>query len=339
MTFTVTYRGADGALREERVEAANRSVCFSQMKARGVAPLSVKEGDFVSRRERRGRRDELGKNGRAESGRGEKCRDGAERKLFKVVHYYLIAAIAVIAATAMWWWMRSPRTAPLPVPEAPKKAALAKEVKPASNALGERTGEEKERARRIGAKERMEKRVDEVRIGGNDVGTTVTTNDLMRDVVSDLRVDISKRKPMFENAVQAELSNYTQPGRDIPPPDRVSDEEALKAADTPIKYGFDDPVEVLEQKKAVEDLLLEMKEYIRNGGHANDFFEKLQQRQEMEGEAVLQVRQNVYDLIEKGDNAAAQEALDAYNKYLQGKGIPPVRIKRLERIKALTMPN
>ena len=338
MTFTVTYRGADGALREECVEAASRSECFSQMKARGVAPLSVKEGNFVSRRERRGRRDGFGKNGRTESGRGETCRDGAGRTLF-TIHCYLFVAIAVVAAIVLWWWMRRGGDIAPYQPEVPKKATLVKEVKPASNALDERKREDKERVRRIGTKERMEKRVNEVRIGGNDVGTPVTTNDLMRDVVSDLRVDVSKRKAMFENAVQAELSNYTQPGRDIPPPDRVSDEEALKAADTPIKYGFDDPVEILEQKKAVEDLLLEMKEYMRNGGHANDFFEKLQQRQEMEGEAVLQVRQNVYDLIEKGDNAAAQEALDAYNRYLQGKGIPPVRIKRLERIKALNMPH
>ena len=57
MTFTVTYRGADGALVTEAVEAANRSECFAQMKARGITPMGVKEGDSVSRRERRSRRD------------------------------------------------------------------------------------------------------------------------------------------------------------------------------------------------------------------------------------------------------------------------------------------
>ena len=38
MTFTVTYRGADGALREEAVDAAGRAECFAQMKARGIVP-------------------------------------------------------------------------------------------------------------------------------------------------------------------------------------------------------------------------------------------------------------------------------------------------------------
>ena len=44
MTFTVTYRGADGALREEAVEAAGRAECFAQCRARGIVPVSVKEG-------------------------------------------------------------------------------------------------------------------------------------------------------------------------------------------------------------------------------------------------------------------------------------------------------
>ena len=57
MTFTVTYRGADGALVTDAVEAANRAECFAQMKARGITPMGVKEGGSVSRRERRSRRD------------------------------------------------------------------------------------------------------------------------------------------------------------------------------------------------------------------------------------------------------------------------------------------
>ena len=44
MTFTVTYRGADGAPVTETVEAANRTDCLAQLKARGIAPTNVKEG-------------------------------------------------------------------------------------------------------------------------------------------------------------------------------------------------------------------------------------------------------------------------------------------------------
>ena len=160
MTFTVTYRGADGAVRTEAVEAAGRGDCFAQMKARGIVPMGVKEGNFVSRRERRGRRDELGKNGRVErvdrveagrakDGRAEggsrfvatengraarapSSRDGTGRKLFTVT-CYLFAAIAVIAAIALWWLGRGeaqPHQTEKPAkpkaerPQTPQKAGI-----------------------------------------------------------------------------------------------------------------------------------------------------------------------------------------------------------------------
>ena len=44
MRFTVTYRGADGALREECVDAANRSACLAALKSRGITAVGVREG-------------------------------------------------------------------------------------------------------------------------------------------------------------------------------------------------------------------------------------------------------------------------------------------------------
>lgn len=44
MTFTVKYRAIDGKMREECIEAASRSECIAKCKARGIAPVSVKEG-------------------------------------------------------------------------------------------------------------------------------------------------------------------------------------------------------------------------------------------------------------------------------------------------------
>ena len=44
MTFTVTYRAKDGALREERVEAASRAECVAECRRRGIAPTKIAEG-------------------------------------------------------------------------------------------------------------------------------------------------------------------------------------------------------------------------------------------------------------------------------------------------------
>ena len=47
MTFTVTYRAKDGALREERVEAADRAECMVVCRRRGIAPVGIAEGRGV----------------------------------------------------------------------------------------------------------------------------------------------------------------------------------------------------------------------------------------------------------------------------------------------------
>lgn len=44
MTYTYTYRDEKGAVRTGTVEAANRAALFSELKRRGVSPLSVREG-------------------------------------------------------------------------------------------------------------------------------------------------------------------------------------------------------------------------------------------------------------------------------------------------------
>ena len=44
MVFTVTYRAKDGALREERVEAASRAECVAACHEWGITPTGIREG-------------------------------------------------------------------------------------------------------------------------------------------------------------------------------------------------------------------------------------------------------------------------------------------------------
>jgi len=124
MTFTVTYRGADGALREERVEAAGRGECFAQCRARGIAPLSVKEG---------GGRDKAcpfraGHHARPSTQNSQLT----TRNGLKAVAYVLSVALAALIGGGLWWWMQRDGDVKPDQDELPKRAALAKEVKPAA---------------------------------------------------------------------------------------------------------------------------------------------------------------------------------------------------------------
>ncbi len=48
MTFTVTYREKSGTKAEMEIEAASRAECLAACKARGIAPLGVREGRSVA---------------------------------------------------------------------------------------------------------------------------------------------------------------------------------------------------------------------------------------------------------------------------------------------------
>lgn len=41
MTFSVKFRGIDGSIRTETVQATDREECFAQMKSRGISPIGV----------------------------------------------------------------------------------------------------------------------------------------------------------------------------------------------------------------------------------------------------------------------------------------------------------
>ena len=118
MVFTVTYRAKDGALREERVDAANRAECVAECRKRGISPTGIREGGKSKGRE--GARP-------SHVGAGDNKRTTAS----------WVAAVVVVAMIAggVWWWMgrgqEKPKTASVqqqglkkPKTEKPKSPAL-----------------------------------------------------------------------------------------------------------------------------------------------------------------------------------------------------------------------
>ena len=119
MTFTVTYRAKDGALREERVEAANRVACVAECRKRGISPTGIKEGK--------------GRDGARPSrvGTGDSKRTTAR---------WVAAAVLVAAVIGggVWWWMGrdKPQSASVEKPAKPKAAKPERKptLKPAAPA-------------------------------------------------------------------------------------------------------------------------------------------------------------------------------------------------------------
>ena len=100
MTFTVTYRGSNGALREECVEAASRAECLAECRRRGIAPTRIAEGKGA------GCRCDVGVHGDGRIGalhsRGN-AGDDSRRATARWVAATALIAVAVVVG--VWWYM------------------------------------------------------------------------------------------------------------------------------------------------------------------------------------------------------------------------------------------
>ena len=88
MNFIVTYRGTDGALRTQDVEAANRTECMEKCRQRGIMPMTLKEG------------------GAARTTPRHKGREGL--RSFRGVQWKaaIFMAIVLAAIGSVWWLTR-----------------------------------------------------------------------------------------------------------------------------------------------------------------------------------------------------------------------------------------
>lgn len=133
------------------------------------------------------------------------------------------------------------------------------------------------------------------------------------------------RLSRYSNPLHQELAQYVHPGQSCGTPDPIDDALARKLAREEVKYDFNDPIEVLEEKKAVQDLVNEMMAYMDKGGHAQQFLMELMERQDAEYETMKTVRNNITELCKEGDIEMAQKAFEKYNAYLREKGLPAVQ--------------
>ncbi len=323
MVFTVTYRGKDGALHNETVDAADRAGCVAECRRRGIAPTKIVEG--------RSGKSAASPKGSRTGGAGESKRTTAR--------WVAVAVVIAAVAGGVWWWVGGrggePKTTSVqqqgakpkvekPKAEKPPKATRAEVRQPVATNAPAATQTKPEPPKR------------EMWMGREIVSTKVVTNGT--DLII-TRVDTegkvhkeytSIHKRLFTNPVDITLSILlTSPENTLTPPlpplgPRARDAfiEALKK---PIEISEDDTPDERRIKELVSAAREEMVEELANGRTVNEVIEEhctfVDEKNKLRAEAMVQYKKLVAD----GDGDIAEEFRAKANEMLAQKGAKPLK--------------
>ena len=320
MTFAVTYRGKDGALREETVEASGRAECFAQCRARGIAPMGVRE----------------------RKGGGVKRRGAASPGASPGGRTVLVSAVVLLATLLggiAWWWLGGRGSAGQPPARAKKaeareRAPHVEKPKPAAPNADTRehipvAEKPKPTAPNTDAREHV--------ASGPPPGTvlSVRTNDnnlVITEVVGPggkkKLLTTELHKPVFSNPADqliAAAMNASMTGQMAPLPlGPEADLYFKEAMKKPIVDEPDDTEEVKRMKQVVRETRQEIAALMEKG---QTFAEILEQHRELWNENV-RIREGVVaeyrKIVRGGNEAEARSYMNKMNAALGQMGIPPL---------------
>ena len=311
MTFTVTYRGKDGALHEECIEAADRAGCVAECRQRGVAAMRIVAGS---------------------KGTTNRRQDGGFRSRHRLTGNAAILAAVVLVAVGggMWWWIGRGESKPKatnvrqqgvqkpkaekPKPPTPRPRAVAQKDAPAPLATN----------------------APSVRSPKEVVSSSVTTNADGAVVEKIVLADGTKKaivtppKPIFDNAADQVIAMAisAKPGEAMPPLPDLSgiDEDFAKSFLTPIKVNDDDPENVKELKRNVIEIKKDLLEAVKGGKTVMQALQEHQAAMErMESSRLMAIREMQRIGAEDGIEMA-QEFAKKVNEDFEGKGIPAIPV-------------
>ena len=329
MTFTVTYRAKDGALREERVEAANRAGCVAECRRRGISPTKIVEGTGANRRQ-----------------------DDGSPSQPRITGNAAILAAVVLAAIAggAWWWFGGRGAAALPA-ETParSKAEKPKGRDGARPAKAPVSPTEDAPAAKPKADTTAPATNDVRRYAGQPVVRVDTSTNSAGMVVERLYTADGKRHrvthfppPVFKHASDEYLAILlsTPSGAEMPPLPDLSrenmEEQFRKSLEDEIEIKPDDPERIKDLKAKVMIVRENMKEMLKEGRGFAEVLEEARKTANENVEVRSQAVAQYYDLLRKGQDGDAEELRKKMNEVLVQMGIEEIAPRQRARGKDQT---
>ena len=320
MTFTVTYREKNGAKAEVEIEAASRAECFAHCKARGIAPLGVKEG----RAKRVG-----GKDGGRAGARPSRSSGGKPQSSILNLQssIFLVAILAALASVA-WWWLGRDESQPRPaVAEQKPTAAPATSKPPIPKAAADGKAPQKATGKKPAAKPLPASDADV----GNPPPPAVSMAETNAPAAP------PSPPPVFSNASDQVIAMALSPSEGgIPPIPLTPDMEKafLKSLETEIVILDTDDDKVKAMKQAVIETRAEIKRLMDQG---QTFAQIIREHQHLANEnaklrmdALIELKR----IRDSGDIEGAMQYRKAINAALAQMGIKELSLPITEEERA-----
>ena len=306
MTYTVTYRDKSGAKTEIEIKAADRAECVAECKARGIAPMAIREG----------------------RSRGTRCQDthdhrnAKERRGIRVL-LGIVGGLGILALGA-WWLLARPK-ADLSHGELPSgaKQKAEKNIKDVNIPKGRKTLRETPPAP----------------AARRPVATTNVTEIVPQQAVSDVASNVASKVEEPEGGIQyrtcteqilgwifsCPLGNSPMPLPNLPPKELEHLEEILATPNLP-KETDDDFVK--EQKEIIQQAKIEFRKYLDEGGKPGDFLNYYHDLLINYHDQFVDAQKSVLKVVREEDPEFARQYLLKVNAQLAEKGIKPVTLSR-----------
>lgn len=330
--YTITYRADDGSIASTTLEAADRAACVAACRARGITPVSIKEGAAKS------------KGGAKSSGVFSPAKERTpQTSTHSNSHAFirtlaLVLALVAIGAVVWFFFLRTPTESMVTSkPEVKPKQSIEKETaKPVPSPREVVTN--KPTAMPI-----QPKKADTPwKIGETRDGYILLPSGRKHKVVgvitNSANASTKAKYEIFHHHIENEIASLLtmKPGETIIGTPRYSQnlkQEFLKSLENPIIIHDDDPDEIKELKNA----MLETKQQIKDRIDAGEDLAQILQDTRQEYQELAQYRHNIeteFAKLRRRADVTDQDLDDfvqAANAVLAKKGIAPLKIGPITR--------
>ncbi len=317
MVFTVTYRGRDGGICEEAVEAASRAECMAACRTRGITPTSIREG----------------RSGKSVASPDGSARSPSASLTWKVA---VIAAVVLAVAGGVWCWLAL---------RADARASNTERTEP-NHSMAARTEPRKhDSTNGVPAKAHMPKAATLPKPISSPEGATPPPKEEVLSVVTNKsgyiveRVRnpdgtttrrISSPPPVFRNVSDQmiALSLSGQPGQSLPPmpANAVSDEDFRKSLEEEIVILDTDPPEVKDLKARVIVAREDIKAMMKKGYSVQQVLEEhhrlFNDNAKLHSDAVVELKA----ILNSGDREGARKYAEKINEAFRQIGVPEITV-------------